>query len=218
MGNAIANKLKIKEQDVLLTFHAPDNFAAELEPLPDGVKIIKRKAKCSQVHWFVSNRMQLEAELDEVLALVTGEVICWIYYPKGTSKIQTDLTRDKGWESLLSHDELKWISLISFDATWSVFGCRMKTDADKSKEAKPKEREIFEYINAATKEIRLPEDLALALKQNKKEAAIFDSLSFSNRKEYLEWILTAKREETRNQRISATLEKLANGWKNPNNR
>jgi hypothetical protein len=31
--------------------------------------------------------------------------------------MQTDLTRDKGWDALMRHKELQWISLISFDAT-----------------------------------------------------------------------------------------------------
>jgi hypothetical protein len=47
----------------------------------------------------------------------------WISYPKGTSKLQTDLTRDKGWEPLAGSD-LMWLSLVSVDDTWSAFGLR----------------------------------------------------------------------------------------------
>ena len=68
------------------------------------------------------------------------------------------------------------------------------------------------------KEIRLPDDLKNALKRNKKEAAFFDTLSFTNKKEYLEWIVTAKREETRNERIKGTIDRLGKNWKNPANR
>jgi len=162
----------------------------------------------------------LEKEMSKVMKLVKPEVIVWVYYPKGTSKIQTDLTRDKGWDCLLTEgDKLTWISLISFDDTWSVFGFRPKTEADRKKEAKPKEeREIFKWVNPQTKEVRLPDDVAAALKKNKKESAQFDALSFTNKKEYLEWILTAKREETRTERIKGTIERLGKGWKNPANR
>ena len=163
------------------------------------------------------DKAQMEKELDTVLGLIKEEVICWVYYPKGTSKMQTDLTRDKGWDSLLNHSELTWISLISFDETWSVFGFRQKTEADKKKEAKPKVREIFDYIDAKTKTVRLPDDLAAILKKNKKQEAFFNTLSFTNRKEYIEWIVTAKREETRIQRIKETIEKLGKEWKNPRN-
>jgi len=156
--------------------------------------------------------------MSKVIKLVKDDVIVWVYYPKGTSKIQTDLTRDKGWDCLLSEgDKLTWISLISFDDTWSVFGFRAKTEADKKKEAKPKVREIFNWVDPKTKEVKLPDDLASALKKNKREAAAFDSLSFTNKKEYLEWIVTAKREETRTERIQGTIERLGKGWKNPGN-
>jgi len=218
MANTIAQKLKIKEGFTLLTLHAPENFEDQLNPLPEGVKISSSAKKFNQVHWFVLNKMQLEKELDKVLKLVKEDVLCWIYYPKGTSKIQTDLTRDKGWDKLLQqHNELQWISLISFDETWSTFGFRMKTDSDKAREAKPKEREIFNYINAEKKEIRMPDDLATALKKYKQEIAFFNTLSFTNKKEYVEWIVTAKREETREQRIEDTVERLGKGWKNPRN-
>ena len=79
-------------------------------------------------------------ELKIVLPLIKDDIPCWIYYPKGTSKMQTDLTRDKGWDTLLKHnDTLTWISLISFDETWSVFGFRLKTGADRKRDAQPKE-------------------------------------------------------------------------------
>jgi hypothetical protein len=65
-------------------------------------------------------------------SVCSGLVICWIHYPKGSSGIQTDLTRDKGWENLLK-ENLHWLSLISFNETWSAFGMRLKTEADELK-------------------------------------------------------------------------------------
>ena len=58
---------------------------------------------------------------------------------------------------------------------------------------------------------------ASSLKKNKKQLVFFDALSFTNKKEYIEWIVTAKREETRNERIKGTIERLGKGWKNPRN-
>ncbi len=218
MANSISQKLRIKEKNTVLTLNAPADFKKGLTELPSGVKIINSGKEYDQVHWFVLNRAQLEKEMSKVLKLVKDDVIVWVYYPKVSSKIQTDLTRDKGWDCLLSEsDKLTWISLISFDDTWSVFGFRAKTEADKKKEAIPKVREIFNWVDPKTKEVKLPDDLAIALKKNKKEAAIFDALSFTNKKEYIEWIVTAKREETRMERVKGTIERLAKGWKNPRN-
>lgn len=224
MATSIADKLRIKPGYTLLTLNAPADFKKGLKSLPPGVKIIdgnanKNVKEYNQVHWFVLKRAQMEKEMSRALKLMKEDTILWIYYPKGTSGIQTDLNRDKGWDCLLAEgDKLTWISLISFDDTWSVFGCRAKTEADKKKEAQPKPgREIFKYVNPQTKEVKLPDDLGVALKKNKKQSDFFNTLSFTNKKEYIEWVVTAKREETRNERISGTIERLGKGWKNPRN-
>jgi hypothetical protein len=219
MATSISDKLKIQEKANLLTINAPDDFKKGLTGLPKGVTITTTATAYDQVHWFVYTKAQLEKEMSKVMKMVKPGIVVWVYYPKGTSKIQTDLTRDKGWECLMSEsDKLTWINLISFNDTWSVFGFRGKTEADKKKEAKPRaEREIFNWVDPATKKVKLPPDLAAALRKNKKETAFFETLSFSNKKEYVEWIVTAKREETRKERIKGTVERLAKQWKNPRN-
>jgi len=215
--SSTAQKLKIKENFILLTINAPADFKKDIGELPKGVKISADSKNYNQVHWFVMNKAQMDKELTKVLKLIKDEVTLWIYYPKGTSKLQADLTRDKGWDNLLKHDELGWISLISFDDTWSTFGARLKTEADKKREEKPRERPIFDYVDPKTKSVRLPDDLAIALKKNKKQEDFFNTLSFTNKKEYVEWIITAKREETRTERVNGTMERLARQWKNPRN-
>ncbi len=218
MPATLAQKLRIKENFTLLTIHAPKNFTTSIGKLPEAVTISSTAKQYSQIHWFVLNRAQLEKEISKVMKLLKPDVTVWVYYPKGTSGIQTDLTRDKGWDCLLAEgDKLTWISLISFDATWSVFGFRPKNEADKKKEAAPKVREIFNWVNPKTKEVKLPDDIAAALKKNKKANEFFQSLSFTNKKEYIEWIVTAKQEKTRTERVEGTIERLNKQWKNPRN-
>jgi hypothetical protein len=217
MATSTAQKLKIKENFTLHTINAPADFKKNIGELPRGVIISAESKTYNQVHWFVMNKAQMDKELTRVLKLIKDEVTLWIYYPKGTSKLQTDLTRDKGWDNLLKHDELGWISLISFDDTWSTFGSRLKTKIDKKREETPRERQIFDYVDPKTKSVRLPDDLAIALKKNKNQEDFFNALSFTNKKEYIEWIITAKREETRIERVKGTMERLTRQWKNPRN-
>ena len=213
----LAQKLKIKQDMTLLTIHAPHDFLEQLNPLPENVAVVENANNYEQVHWFVNNKAQLDKEVNKVMKLLKDDIVCWCYYPKGTSNMQTDLTRDKGWESLLQK-EMHWLNLISFNDTWSAFAFRLKTDADRKKDTIPKVREIFSYIDPVNKTFTLPDALAAAFKKHKEEADIFNQLSFSNRKEYVEWIVTAKREETRLQRVQGTIERLGKGWKNPANR
>lgn len=217
MAIRIADKLRIKEHYTLLTLNAPEDFEKGLQPLPAGVKLTVKSREFDQAHWFVVNKAQLENQCSKLMKLLKPGVTVWIYYPKGSSKIQTDLSRDKGWDCLLAEkDKLAWLNLISFNETWSAFGFRVKTTTDKKKDAKPKvEREIFKWADSVTKTIILPSDLETAFKKHKKEAAYFHSLAFSHRREYVEWIVTAKKEETRAKRIEGTIEKLMVQWKNP---
>jgi uncharacterized protein YdeI (YjbR/CyaY-like superfamily) len=56
-----------------------------------------------------------------------------------------------------------------------------------------------------------------AMKKNKKAWDTFDGFSYSHKKEYVEWITEAKTDETRNKRLTQTIEWLKEGkprnWK-----
>lgn len=62
-----------------------------------------------------------------------------------------------------------------------------------------------------------PEDLAAALAKNREAQATFDAFAPSHRREYIEWIMEAKRDETRQRRLAQTIDWLAEGkprnWK-----
>ena len=66
----------------------------------------------------------------------------------------------------------------------------------------------------------MPEDLVAALNKDKAAKATFDAFPPSCRREYIEWIVEAKREETRAKRLAQTVEWLAEGkrrnWKYEN--
>jgi uncharacterized protein YdeI (YjbR/CyaY-like superfamily) len=63
----------------------------------------------------------------------------------------------------------------------------------------------------------VPADLKRALSGNKKAGATFENFPPSHRREYVEWIIEAKREETRAKRIASAVEWLSEGkprnWK-----
>ncbi len=56
-----------------------------------------------------------------------------------------------------------------------------------------------------------PPDLAAALRRNSRARATFDRFSPSHKREYIEWITEAKREETRKRRLAQALEWMAEG-------
>ncbi len=70
---------------------------------------------------------------------------------------------------------------------------------------------------AQLKEILMPPYFLKELKKNKTAFANFENLSTSQKKEYLEWIIEAKTEATRNKRMASAIEMLEEGkqrhWK-----
>jgi uncharacterized protein YdeI (YjbR/CyaY-like superfamily) len=70
---------------------------------------------------------------------------------------------------------------------------------------------------AGKRELSVPDYLTAALRTNKKALAAFEAFRPSHRREYVEWITEAKREETRQKRIETMLQWLAEGksrnWK-----
>ena len=55
-------------------------------------------------------------------------------------------------------------------------------------------------LDTKPRTVRVPKDLAAAL--DEKTRAAFDRMSYTHRREYVEWIADAKREETRRRRIA----------------
>ena len=60
-------------------------------------------------------------------------------------------------------------------------------------------------------ELAMPKELAAVLKETPKAQACFDTLPPSCRREYIEWISTAKREETRQRRLQEAVAMLSAG-------
>lgn len=65
--------------------------------------------------------------------------------------------------------------------------------------------------------LRVPPDLAAALRRDRRASATFQGLSPSKRRDYLEWIVGAKGQETRRRRVATAVAWLAEGksrnWK-----
>lgn len=71
------------------------------------------------------------------------------------------------------------------------------------------ERDLEERV------VAVPDDLKKAFAKSKKAEQFFNTLSFTNRKEYAVWITSAKKQETRDKRLAETIEKLLAEKKNP---
>ncbi|MDQ6917157.1 MAG: YdeI/OmpD-associated family protein [Pseudomonadota bacterium] len=59
--------------------------------------------------------------------------------------------------------------------------------------------------------LAVPDDLTVVLRKNKRAQVTFDALSTSQRNEYVDWLVTAKQDATRQRRLLTAIEWLSEG-------
>lgn len=79
---------------------------------------------------------------------------------------------------------------------------------------------VFVTLERDTEEriVELPDDLGALLAANADAKMRYEQLSYSHRKEYVQWIVEAKKPETRQNRLHKTIEMLLGGKKNPSDK
>lgn len=117
----LAKKMKLKSGLKAAVINAPENYVDTLKH--DTALSPTLNGKFDWIQIFVRTKAELDELAPKAAKALRPESMLWISFPKGTSKIQTDLTRDKGWESLQALD-LKWLTLVSVNETWSSFALR----------------------------------------------------------------------------------------------
>ncbi len=120
--SSLARKMKRKPERRAAIVAAPAGYeAASFPGFEPASSSLSGRFDWMQI--FVQNKAQLDKLAPKAVRALRPESILWISFPKGSSKIQTDLTRDHGWEIIRSLD-LKWLTLISVNETWSAFAFR----------------------------------------------------------------------------------------------
>src|SRR4051812_31541992 len=161
--NDLAKKLKLKEGVKLALFNPPKGFQKKLNDLPKGCKVVEPAKRNDFIMLFVENKAELEKEIFKISKTLNKEGFIWIAYPKISSGIQTDLTRDKGWDCLKKLD-MKWTSLISLDDTWSAFCLKnVPNDDNVSKTSTEYHNNVSEWIDTVNKKVKIPGDLGKAM-------------------------------------------------------
>ncbi|MGE5595723.1 MAG: hypothetical protein ACM3S1_06755 [Hyphomicrobiales bacterium] len=124
----LAQKLGVKPNQTLRVFHAPEHILGMLEPMPAGARLeLAQDGVFDVVLAFAADQAALrEAAADAIPASDSGKTALWIAFPKGSSKLQTDITRDRGWDPVWDRG-LEGVSLVSVDDTWSAMRFRPAT-------------------------------------------------------------------------------------------
>ncbi len=213
----IFEKLQLKDEKTLLIQGLPSGVEKQFAKLnyAKNVTPLLKSKKVDFALVFALSQHQLNNVLKEVFPALREDTKLWVAYPKTTSKIVSDLNRDCSWEFLTSR-EYECVRQVALDHVWSAMRFK-KTDLIPNRTRTFSEMKSNE-INGIDFEKRLvvpPVELNKFFTKHKQAHEFFDSLSFTNQKEYVSWIEGAKKEETRLRRVETAMEKLLAGKKNP---
>jgi hypothetical protein len=200
-----------------LLFNAPENYLPSLEPLPEGTTIAyKAKGNFDGVQLFVKNSTELAAGLKIVVPVLKADTILWIIYPKKSSGIESDLEMMSCWGEPARYG-LRGVAAAAVNETWTALRFRPEGQSKGSDTNNDniKQNGYSVYVDVDNKIVRLPDEIKSVLQKSPQALANYEKLSYSNRKEYVLWILTAKQEKTRSERLTKLVEKLMDGKKNP---
>jgi hypothetical protein len=209
MLKEVYTKLKVKSGMKLLILNAPDGYLTGSDTMDNKMETEANEIEFPFVQLFTKNTDELQAWAEKSVRSLEKDGLLWICYPKKTSSLYENLSRDEGWEAITSLG-FEGVSLISVDDTWSAMRFRPK-GAAAARDRKPANRET----NKVRAEFEKPIELERKLQNEPEAAAFLEGLAPSYKQAYFEWIVSAKRDETKQKRILETIEKLKAGFKNP---
>jgi len=218
--NALAKKLQIKPNSRWLLHNAPANFLDSLLPLPDDAEIVfNTNGSFNGILLFITNSQELASELKVIAQVLNDDAVFWIIYPKKTSKIVTDLEMMSSWTEPAVYG-LRPVASAAVNETWTALRFRPqdKVKVSEGRNDGIRNNEHSAYIDVDNKVITLPDYIKAALEQHPAAMAWYQQLSYSNKKEYVLWILTAKQEKTRDERLLKMVHMLSDKKKNPSDK
>jgi len=132
------------------------------------------------------------------------DAMIWIAYPKKSSKLFKNLNRDYGWE-IVQAKGFAGIASIALDVDWSAIRFRPHSDVKRKSSSL---KQVVPAHYEMTEEIRETFERQSVLDT-------FENLPSGYQKQYLEWLLSAKRQETKDKRLVEAVDKLRAGFRQP---
>jgi len=217
----LLQKLKATGSGALAVINAPKDILAEFKAFkPEGSIPAGAKGRFDFVLLFATKARELEPAWKRVIAALKSDAVFWVAYPKKTSGIPSDLAgmSSGGW-SVHAGSHWQPVAAVSIDDTWTgirfKFAPHLETERKEAASEELRDADGTLVVDRVNRVVHPPNDLAAALSKHPGAKAFFDGLSFTNKREYVTWIVEAKKPETRTKRVASALGKLVSTKKNP---
>lgn len=116
----IIKKFKFKGQAIVI--NAPTYLESQFRALGFTIAFDK-KIKSTNTLVFINDNEQYLDFLNKQLSKIEPDSVLWFAYPKGTSKIKTDINRDTIRKTGEDYN-ITTVTAVSIDETWSALRFR----------------------------------------------------------------------------------------------
>lgn len=120
-SQSLLEKLELTDEKNLLIQGLPSSIEKQFIKLSfsKNVTPLLKKRKIDFALVFAVSQRQLVDILRDVVPCLQEEAKLWIAYPKTTSKIASDLSRDKNWDFVSEHG-FEGVHMVALDNVWSA--------------------------------------------------------------------------------------------------
>ena len=126
-------KLGLKPGMRALVLGAPSGYLNSLVPLPDRVEVSQSVGNTHEfIQLFVIKKSEIAKSARKLLQSAAPGALVWITYPKKTSGVDSDLSREAVWAAM---EGTGWrpVSQIAIDDVWSALRFRPTQDVKSRK-------------------------------------------------------------------------------------
>ncbi len=124
MATSLAQKLQLKESQQLTVLNVPEGYLAKITADLKGINVSgPGRGKHDAVLAFVNDLAEAQKLFPRAIAAVAPDGLLWVAYPKGGSKIKTDVNRDRLWKAT-AQSGWRPVRQVAIDETWSAMRFR----------------------------------------------------------------------------------------------
>lgn len=137
-AQSLLEKLQLQDEKNILIQGLPSSIEKQFVKLnfSKNVTPLLKSRKIDFALVFAVSQRQLVDILKDVIPALHEDAKLWIAYPKLTSKIASDLSRDKNWD-FVSDYGFEAVRMIALDNVWSAGRFKKQYEGIKKKPASP---------------------------------------------------------------------------------
>jgi predicted SnoaL-like aldol condensation-catalyzing enzyme len=131
--SSTVKKLGLKPGMRALVIGAPSGYMDSFAPLPDRVEVSQNVGGTHEfVQFFATKKADITKSAKKLLHSAAPGALVWITYPKKTSGVESDLSREEVWAAMQGTG---WrpVAQIAIDEVWSALRFRPIQDVKSRK-------------------------------------------------------------------------------------